>query len=52
MKKLTSTQIKELSKNESVSYTLENGFMFEVYKNIKSLADLDFVPILAEQIIL
>ena len=51
MKKLTSTQIKELSKNESVSYTLENGFMFEVYKNIKSLADLDFVPILAEQII-
>lgn len=25
--------------------------MFEVYKNIKSLADLDFVPILAEQII-
>ena len=51
MKKLTSTQIKGLSKNESVSYTLENGFMFEVYKNIKSLADLDFVPILTEQII-
>ena len=44
MKKLTSTQIKELSRNKSLSYTLENGFMFEVYKNIKSLADLDNLP--------
>ncbi len=51
MKKLTSTQIKELSKNESISYTLENGFTFEIYRNIKSFVDLDFIPTLAEQII-
>lgn len=51
MKKLTSTQIKELSKNESISYTLESGFTFEIYRNIKSFIDLDFIPALAEQII-
>lgn len=50
MKKLTNTQIKELLKNNSRSYTLDNGYVFEVYENVKSLADLDFVSRLTEQV--
>lgn len=50
MKKLTNTQIKELSRNDSQLYTLDNGYAFEVYENAKSLADLDFVSRLTEQV--